>query len=241
MTAAHYPIREILEKEKKVHNVVSAFDYPSQQGAVICFSVKWCLHWVAEFHCVQEKSLAKTEGRPEPALYGSEHIRPLSIDDFKSAHEQVRTPPSLPSLQTSTCISYLLPTFSTIYILVSRASTYYKSTNIHSCLSLQTYILVSGAASWSLPLPAAGLRERFIRLGKHERASPMERPVRRRWVEEEESAELLHVTARDIKPEGSQPRHKARRYRSCAILYSRHSTSPLPALNPARVFLLPPG
>ncbi|GJN05090.1 hypothetical protein PR202_ga22691 [Eleusine coracana subsp. coracana] len=53
VTAAHYPIREILEKEKK------------------------------------EKSLAKEEGRPEPALYGSEHIRPLSIDDFKSAHEQV--------------------------------------------------------------------------------------------------------------------------------------------------------
>ncbi|AQK48460.1 AAA-type ATPase family protein [Zea mays] len=53
VTAAHYPIREILEKEKK------------------------------------EKNLAKTEGRPEPALYGSEDIRPLSIDDFKSAHEQV--------------------------------------------------------------------------------------------------------------------------------------------------------
>ncbi|AQK48456.1 AAA-type ATPase family protein, partial [Zea mays] len=52
VTAAHYPIREILEKEKK------------------------------------EKNLAKTEGRPEPALYGSEDIRPLSIDDFKSAHEQ---------------------------------------------------------------------------------------------------------------------------------------------------------
>ncbi|KAL6653731.1 hypothetical protein ACP70R_008655 [Stipagrostis hirtigluma subsp. patula] len=53
VTAAHYPIREILEKEKK------------------------------------EKNVAKAEGRPEPALYGSEHIRPLSIDDFKSAHEQV--------------------------------------------------------------------------------------------------------------------------------------------------------
>ncbi|TVT97607.1 hypothetical protein EJB05_57146 [Eragrostis curvula] len=53
VTAAHYPIREILEKEKK------------------------------------EKNLAKAEGKPEPALYGSEHIRPLSIDDFKSAHEQV--------------------------------------------------------------------------------------------------------------------------------------------------------
>ncbi|KAG8090294.1 hypothetical protein GUJ93_ZPchr0011g28252 [Zizania palustris] len=53
VTAAHYPIREILEKEKK------------------------------------EKSAARAEGRPEPALYGSEHIRPLSLDDFKSAHEQV--------------------------------------------------------------------------------------------------------------------------------------------------------
>nr|CAB3490504.1 unnamed protein product [Digitaria exilis] len=53
VTAAHYPIREILEKEKK------------------------------------EKNLAKSEGKPEPALYGSDDIRPLSIDDFKSAHEQV--------------------------------------------------------------------------------------------------------------------------------------------------------
>ncbi|PAN43645.1 hypothetical protein PAHAL_8G252500 [Panicum hallii] len=53
VTAAHYPIREILEKEKK------------------------------------EKNLAKVEGKPEPSLYGSEDIRPLSIDDFKSAHEQV--------------------------------------------------------------------------------------------------------------------------------------------------------
>ncbi|CAO2145006.1 unnamed protein product [Urochloa humidicola] len=53
VTAAHYPIREILEKEKK------------------------------------EKNVAKSEGKPEPALYSSEDIRPLSIDDFKSAHEQV--------------------------------------------------------------------------------------------------------------------------------------------------------
>jgi hypothetical protein len=34
--------------------------------------------------------VAKAEGRPEPALYGSEDIRPLTLDDFKSAHEQVR-------------------------------------------------------------------------------------------------------------------------------------------------------
>jgi hypothetical protein len=96
VTAAHYPIREILEKEKKVHNVVSAFgcsvctwqyDYPLQQGAVMCELCILLLNH--ELHCVQEKNLAKTEDRPEPALYGSEDIRPLSIDDFKSAHEQV--------------------------------------------------------------------------------------------------------------------------------------------------------
>jgi hypothetical protein len=38
---------------------------------------------------MQEKNVAKAEGRPEPALHGSEDVRPLSLDDFKSAHEQV--------------------------------------------------------------------------------------------------------------------------------------------------------
>ncbi|WVZ90649.1 hypothetical protein U9M48_036933, partial [Paspalum notatum var. saurae] len=37
----------------------------------------------------KEKSLAITEGRPEPPLYGSEDIRPLGMDDFKSALNQV--------------------------------------------------------------------------------------------------------------------------------------------------------
>ena len=40
---------------------------------------------------MQEKNVAKAEGRPEPALHGSEDVRPLSLDDFKSAHEQVGT------------------------------------------------------------------------------------------------------------------------------------------------------
>ena len=67
---------------------------------------------LVQFHCVQEKNLAKTEGRPEPALYGSEDTRPLSIDDFKSAHEQVRTPKLIPFR-----ISSPRP-FSAIYVLV---------------------------------------------------------------------------------------------------------------------------
>ncbi|ERN10004.1 hypothetical protein AMTRI_Chr06g194670 [Amborella trichopoda] len=53
VTAAHCPIREILEKEKK------------------------------------EKALAVSEGRSPPALSGSADIRPLSMDDFKYANEQV--------------------------------------------------------------------------------------------------------------------------------------------------------
>ncbi|KAG8389476.1 hypothetical protein BUALT_Bualt02G0233300 [Buddleja alternifolia] len=53
VTAAHCPIREILEKEKK------------------------------------EKFLAVAEDRPLPALHNSADVRPLSMDDFKYAHEQV--------------------------------------------------------------------------------------------------------------------------------------------------------
>jgi hypothetical protein len=34
--------------------------------------------------------MARAEGKPEPPLYGSEMIRALQMDDFKSAHDQVR-------------------------------------------------------------------------------------------------------------------------------------------------------
>ncbi|XP_058226366.1 uncharacterized protein LOC131335150 isoform X2 [Rhododendron vialii] len=53
VTAAHCPIREILEKEKK------------------------------------ERAAALAEGKPPPSLSGSADIRPLNMDDFKSAHERV--------------------------------------------------------------------------------------------------------------------------------------------------------
>ncbi|XP_016464729.1 uncharacterized protein LOC107787644 isoform X1 [Nicotiana tabacum] len=53
VTAAHCPIREILEKEKK------------------------------------EKASAVAENKPSPALHSSADIRPLNMDDFKYAHEQV--------------------------------------------------------------------------------------------------------------------------------------------------------
>ncbi|XP_071716573.1 uncharacterized protein [Rutidosis leptorrhynchoides] len=53
VTAAHCPIREILEKEKK------------------------------------DKTLALAENRPLPALHSSADVRPLRLDDFKYAHDQV--------------------------------------------------------------------------------------------------------------------------------------------------------
>ncbi|XP_071738324.1 uncharacterized protein [Rutidosis leptorrhynchoides] len=53
VTAAHCPIREILEKEKK------------------------------------DKALALAENRPIPALHSSADVRPLNLDDFKYAHDQV--------------------------------------------------------------------------------------------------------------------------------------------------------
>ncbi|KAJ0265071.1 AAA ATPase [Hirschfeldia incana] len=53
VTAAHLPIREILEKEKK------------------------------------EKTAAEADNRPTPPLYSCTDIRPLTMTDFKAAHEQV--------------------------------------------------------------------------------------------------------------------------------------------------------
>ncbi|OWM90583.1 uncharacterized protein LOC116187611 isoform X2 [Punica granatum] len=53
VTAAHLPIKEILEKEKK------------------------------------ERATALAEGKPPPALRGSDDIRPLRMEDFKLAHERV--------------------------------------------------------------------------------------------------------------------------------------------------------
>lgn len=53
VAAAHRPIREILEKEKK------------------------------------ERAQALVENRPLPTLYNSSDVRPLKMEDFKCAHEQV--------------------------------------------------------------------------------------------------------------------------------------------------------
>ncbi|XP_075500903.1 uncharacterized protein LOC142539375 [Primulina tabacum] len=70
VTAAHRPIREILEKEKK------------------------------------EKALAETEKKPLPALYSSADIRPLSMEDFRYAHEQVCASVSSESQNTNELLQW---------------------------------------------------------------------------------------------------------------------------------------
>ncbi|TYI00380.1 hypothetical protein ES332_A11G131100v1 [Gossypium tomentosum] len=62
VTAAHCPIREILEKEKKTDSYIMQ---------------------------LQERASAAAENRPAPTLYSSADVRPLKMDDFKYAHEQV--------------------------------------------------------------------------------------------------------------------------------------------------------
>jgi len=42
------------------------------------------------FHWWQERAAALAEGRPPPPLSGSADIRPLNMDDFRHAHEQVK-------------------------------------------------------------------------------------------------------------------------------------------------------
>lgn len=37
----------------------------------------------------QERALALSESRPSPALYSSADVRPLKMEDFRYAHEQV--------------------------------------------------------------------------------------------------------------------------------------------------------
>ncbi|KAL2347034.1 hypothetical protein Fmac_001034 [Flemingia macrophylla] len=70
VTAAHRPIKEILEKEKKVW----LFGMMSQQYAS---------------YFLEEQAAALAEGRPSPALSGSADIRSLNMEDFKHAHQQV--------------------------------------------------------------------------------------------------------------------------------------------------------
>ncbi|OVA09507.1 Forkhead-associated (FHA) domain [Macleaya cordata] len=70
VTAAHCPIREILEKEKK------------------------------------EKAAALAEGKPPPALSVSSDVRPLNMDDFRSAHEQVCASVSSESVNMSELLQW---------------------------------------------------------------------------------------------------------------------------------------
>lgn len=97
MTAAHRPIREILEKEKKVgfffffrqfHYFVM-FKHRNLIGE-LCHIYKFGLmNHMRLSYFYQEKAAALSENRPLPALYNSNDVRPLKMEDFRCAHEQV--------------------------------------------------------------------------------------------------------------------------------------------------------
>ncbi|RID75576.1 hypothetical protein BRARA_B02612 [Brassica rapa] len=82
VTAAHLPIREILEKEKKVwvSNLVHLLTELSSLSYML--TAECCLG-------CRKKTVAEAENRPKPPLYSCTDIRPLTMNDFKAAHEQV--------------------------------------------------------------------------------------------------------------------------------------------------------
>lgn len=47
------------------------------------------LLFIIQLYIFQEKNVALAENRPLPTLYSSADVRPLKLEDFKYAHEQV--------------------------------------------------------------------------------------------------------------------------------------------------------
>ncbi|PNY01520.1 peroxisomal biogenesis factor 6-like protein, partial [Trifolium pratense] len=78
VTAAHRPIKEILEKEKKVWFFRMVYYFISSMLDTLSLSL-----------FLTELAAALAEGRPAPALRGSDDIRSLNMEDFKHAHQQV--------------------------------------------------------------------------------------------------------------------------------------------------------
>ncbi|KAM0071450.1 hypothetical protein Hdeb2414_s0001g00025401 [Helianthus debilis subsp. tardiflorus] len=92
VAVAHFPIREILDKEKKVcfsddcYSLISSLD-------VNCIAIielsRTCLFLILNINVIQEKATTLAENRSLPSLHSIADVRPLSFDDFKKAYEQV--------------------------------------------------------------------------------------------------------------------------------------------------------
>ncbi|KAJ0774841.1 putative AAA ATPase, AAA+ lid domain-containing protein [Helianthus annuus] len=91
VAVAHFPIREILDKEKKVcfsddcYSLISSLD-------VNCIAIiellRTCLFLILNINVIQEKATTLAENRSLPSLHSIADVRPLSFDDFKKAYEQ---------------------------------------------------------------------------------------------------------------------------------------------------------
>ncbi|MBA0773128.1 hypothetical protein Gotri_008427, partial [Gossypium trilobum] len=76
VTAAHRPIKEILEREKKIRGVIE----------IRSSCKKFMLELDSKF---EEQAAALAESKPPPSLCRSADIRPLNMVDFRYAHQQV--------------------------------------------------------------------------------------------------------------------------------------------------------
>ncbi|KAL3531455.1 hypothetical protein ACH5RR_010777 [Cinchona calisaya] len=88
-------LKVILSKEEAAPNVdleaiaIMTEGYSGSDLKNLCVTTAHCpIREILEKE-KKEKALALTEHRPVPALYTSSDIRPLSMEDFKYAHEQV--------------------------------------------------------------------------------------------------------------------------------------------------------
>lgn len=205
-----------------------------------------------------------TDNKPLPALYSSTDVRPLKMEDFRFAHEQVGSLGSALFIYFLGCegnwwYKYQNPLeglagflnldnyrvlafmswnvslvifvtvrlhllfanfFSSLYSCCSRMRMYtalllfiplnfsctwggislegFQRTRDHDWMTWCVFLFFKYSLVFFVPWPLSltsslGVCERLIRVNKHERAPPMERPVWRRRVEEEDVSELLHV------------------------------------------------
>lgn len=141
-----------------------------------------CFCWGTNF---QERTLALAENRSVPSLYTGSDVRPLKMEDFKRAHDQVNS----------------IPLFSFVV-------TYFGCCSCYSRLfwwSLFRHRVLFGCKISPLPVRIeillnvihfAGMCKCCIRLGEYEWTPPVEWFVWRMRFEKEGISELLHVDGR---------------------------------------------
>lgn len=124
----------------------------------------------------QERASAVAENRPLPSLYSSTDVRPLKMDDFKYAHEQV------PYL----VLMIMFLGFSTTICYLSRSQKFNFSSLFAWISSAEICIFNFIVFDWFCN--NSGLCKRVIRVYKYEWASSMEWVIWRRWIKKEKTS-----------------------------------------------------